>query len=170
MNLRSLMSGRQFGPYIEGGTVLAHSAAFDVGVLTSTLRFYGIPQPEFRYLCTVQVAKAVWPTIGSYTLTSVANLLGIPLDHHNAAADAFCVRRNCQAGLCRKPTASRSTNWPSDLESRLATPAISTILTVRAKRGQVGIRRKKPPSFYRPPTISTQPIRSSVASLRSQGR
>jgi DNA polymerase III subunit epsilon len=74
--------------YIEDGTIVAHSAAFDVSVLTNTLRSYGIPQPKFRYLCTVQVAKAVWPTIGSYTLTSVAKMLEIPVDHHNAAEDA----------------------------------------------------------------------------------
>jgi DNA polymerase-3 subunit epsilon len=75
-------------PYIEGGTVLAHSASFDVSVLTGTLDYYHIPEPEFRYLCTVRVAKAVWPAIGSYTLISVATKLGIPVAHHHASDDA----------------------------------------------------------------------------------
>jgi DNA polymerase-3 subunit epsilon len=76
-------------PYIEGGTVLAHSASFDVSVLTGTLNYYRIPEPEFRYLCTVRVARAVWPGIGSYTLRSVATMLGIQFDHHDAVEDAF---------------------------------------------------------------------------------
>jgi len=74
--------------YIEAGTVLAHSASFDVGVLTSTLKYYHIPEPTFRYLCTVRVAKAVWPAIRSYTLTSVATMLGISVQHHHACDDA----------------------------------------------------------------------------------
>jgi DNA polymerase-3 subunit epsilon len=87
-------------PYIEGGTVLAHSASFDVSVLTGTLDYYHIPEPEFRYLCTVRVAKAVWPAIGSYTLRSVATMLGIQFDHHDAVEDAFAcaeiARRACE--------------------------------------------------------------------------
>jgi DNA polymerase III subunit epsilon len=93
-------------PYIDGGTVLAHSASFDVSVLAATLEYYHIPEPEFRYLCTVQVAKAVWPTIGSYTLISIATMLGIAVDHHHASDDASacaeiatraCARTGCKS-------------------------------------------------------------------------
>ena len=54
--------------YIEEGTLVAHSAKFDMSVLSNTLMYYQLPEPSFRYLCTVKVAKAVWPSIGSYTL------------------------------------------------------------------------------------------------------
>jgi DNA polymerase III subunit epsilon len=90
--------------YIQDGTVLAHSAAFDVRVLTSILDRYGIPLPKFRYLCTVRVARAVWPTMGSYTLASVAGKLRIALDHHNAGEDASaCAEiavRACEKTQC----------------------------------------------------------------------
>lgn len=75
-------------PYIEEGTLVAHSAVFDISVLMSTLMYYQLPEPAFRYLCTVKVAKAVWPAIGSYTLTSVARMLEIPVNHHDARDDA----------------------------------------------------------------------------------
>ncbi len=75
-------------PYIEKRTLVAHSAVFDVSVLKSTLEYYQIPIPAFRYLCTVQVAKVVWPSIGCYTLTSVAGMLKIPVNHHDARDDA----------------------------------------------------------------------------------
>jgi DNA polymerase-3 subunit epsilon len=92
--------------YIEEGTVVAHSASFDMAVLTRTLRFYSIPEPEFRYLCTVRVAKAVWPAIGSYTLKSVATMLGISFDHHDAAEDAFACAEIVRCAC--KQTGSRS--------------------------------------------------------------
>lgn len=101
-------------PYIDNGTVLAHSARFDVGVLTSTLQFYGIPQPEFRYLCTVRVAKAIWPTIGSYTLTSITKMLGIVVDHHNAGEDASAC-----AEIARCACAQTKTRSIDELAERL---------------------------------------------------
>ena len=91
-------------PLIENATVLAHSASFDVSVLTSTLDYYEIPRPTFHYLCTMRVAKAVWPSLGSYTLPSVATKLGITLDHHRAADDAMaCAQiatRACEEARC----------------------------------------------------------------------
>ena len=93
-------------PYIEERTLVAHSAAFDMAVLMRTLRFYHIPEPEFRYLCTVRVAKAVWPAIGSYTLRSVATMLGISFDHHDAAEDAFACAEIARCAC--KQTESRS--------------------------------------------------------------
>ncbi|OHB72833.1 MAG: hypothetical protein A2V70_01405 [Planctomycetes bacterium RBG_13_63_9] len=91
--------------YIEGRFLAAHSAAFDVSVLRRTLAYYGIPQPEFRALCTCCLAKAMWPTLGSYTLKSVTQMLGIALQHHNAADDAAAcaeiVRVACQQTSCR---------------------------------------------------------------------
>lgn len=74
--------------YIEEGTLVAHSANFDISVLTSTLMYYQLAKPSFRYLCTVKVAKAVWPSIGSYTLSSVAGMLKYPFRHHDAREDA----------------------------------------------------------------------------------
>jgi DNA polymerase III epsilon subunit-like protein len=35
---------------------LAHNASFDVGVLAATLRAYGLAQPAYTSLCTVQAS------------------------------------------------------------------------------------------------------------------
>src|ERR1700722_4708307 len=48
-------------PLLEGRTVVAHNASFDMSVLRSTLAEYGIPFPEFTYSCTRAIAQKSWP-------------------------------------------------------------------------------------------------------------
>lgn len=79
----------EFSSDLNGGLVLAHNAAFDVGVMRTTLDKYGLPYPNFRYLCTVKIARKLWPNLPNSTLDTVARHLGIAFKHHDAAADAF---------------------------------------------------------------------------------
>lgn len=83
-----------FLPEIAGSLVLAHNASFDVGVLAATLQAYGLPQPAYASLCTVQLARRHWPGEGgqgqgTYRLSSLAARVGVTFRHHDAGEDAY---------------------------------------------------------------------------------
>lgn len=79
--------------YLKDRTVIAHNAAFDMGVLTGTLRAHGLPAPNIRYSCTLAIARHVWPALPNHKLHSVANHLGIAFSHHDAADDAMAAAK-----------------------------------------------------------------------------
>jgi len=76
-------------PELEGALVLAHNASFDVSVIRRTCEHYGVRAPGFDYLCTVQVARGVWPELSSHKLNVVCGHLGVDFKHHDAAGDAY---------------------------------------------------------------------------------
>lgn len=73
---------------LKGALLLAHNASFDMNVIRGCRGHYGLKGPGSRYMCTVAVARAVWPDLPSKSLKNVARHLAIPLNHHNAASDA----------------------------------------------------------------------------------
>lgn len=80
--------------YFENSVVLAHNAAFDLGMLTGVLERYGIPAPALTYCCTVQMARRRFAreTYGSYRLDTLCAAFDIPLTHHH---DALCDALAC---------------------------------------------------------------------------
>lgn len=78
----------EFRPALKGALLLAHNAGFDAGVMRSCLRVYGMRSPRLSYLCTLGIARTVWPELQSKSLDSVARHLGLRFRHHNAAEDA----------------------------------------------------------------------------------
>jgi len=76
-------------PDLEGALVLAHNAPFDISVIRRTCEHYDVPPPAFDYMCTVQVARGVWPSLLSHKLNVVCDHLGVEFAHHDAAADAY---------------------------------------------------------------------------------
>ncbi len=78
-----------FLPDIAGGLILAHNASFDIGVLRAGLHTAGLPAPPLTYLCTVQVARRVFPDPAGCGLAKVAGRLGIRFAHHDAGEDAY---------------------------------------------------------------------------------
>ena len=76
-------------PYLQGKTVVAHNASFDVGVLTKTLCGFGIELPEFEYLCTVKLSQKAYPDMVSHKLNHLGYALGIDFSHHTACDDAY---------------------------------------------------------------------------------
>ncbi|HRH37388.1 MAG TPA: 3'-5' exonuclease, partial [Flavobacteriales bacterium] len=73
---------------LEGSTVVAHNAAFDMGVLRATLASEALAHPSFDYFCSVTMSKLVWPGHASYGLKAVCDRQGIALRHHRAGNDA----------------------------------------------------------------------------------
>ncbi len=74
--------------YFNGRTLIAHNSPFDIGILGNLLRYFDLPRPELNCLCTVRIARRVWPGRPSYRLSSIARELGISFRHHDALEDA----------------------------------------------------------------------------------
>lgn len=74
---------------LDGALVLAHNASFDISVIRRTCEHYDIAPPAFDYMCTVQVARSVWPDLPSHKLNVVGRHLGVSFKHHDAAGDAY---------------------------------------------------------------------------------
>jgi len=73
---------------LEGRTVVAHYASFDISVLRHVLDRYYLPYPDCTYFCTCLLSRYAWPKLISYGLASVAEHLGIAFTHHDACEDA----------------------------------------------------------------------------------
>ena len=126
--------------YFTDSVVVAHNAAFDLGIITGTLDRYGIPVPEITYCCTVQMARRRFSreTYGSYRLDTLCAAFDIPLtDHHDALCDALACYKLYRELLCdfgedprdvrpyrrkakpmQKPAGRFSTESETDLELR----------------------------------------------------
>ena len=73
--------------------VVAHNAAFDMGVIRDACDTSGIARPSLSYICTLVLSRTVLD-LPSYTLPIVAEELGISLeDHHEPVADAEAAAR-----------------------------------------------------------------------------
>src|ERR1017187_3978245 len=68
--------------------VIAHKADFDIRMLKGTLQHFGLACPAFDYLCTLRVAKKVWPELPNHRLDTLAAHIGHEFHHHHAQADA----------------------------------------------------------------------------------
>lgn len=79
----------EFLPDLSSGLVLAHNAGFDMGVLRASLHAYGMTVPAFASLCTLQIARKVFPAPEGCGLGKVAARLGIRFEHHDAGEDAY---------------------------------------------------------------------------------
>lgn len=84
--------------------ILAHNAAFDMGVLRGTLALFGRPIPRMRYVCTHAIARLSWPDEASYGLAAMAAKLGIRFQHHHAEEDAFACAQVALAAAGRANT------------------------------------------------------------------
>ncbi|RXZ40826.1 exonuclease domain-containing protein, partial [Agromyces binzhouensis] len=68
--------------------LVAHNAGFDMGVIRATSEALGLDVPDFRYVCSLQVARRTYH-LDSYRLTSAAAAAGFDdFAHHDALADA----------------------------------------------------------------------------------
>ncbi len=76
-------------PLFESCVLVAHNAPFDMHVLASCLRAYGLPHiARYPYMCTVRMGRRVYPRLPDHRLNTMCDALGIPLDHHQAGSDS----------------------------------------------------------------------------------
>ena len=75
-------------PILDNGIIVAHFAEFDLGMLRSCLKAYGLEwKPKVQYLCTCKMGRELLPDI-KHKLNVMCEYFGIPLDHHNASSDS----------------------------------------------------------------------------------
>lgn len=136
-------------PDIAGRIVFAHNAAFDMGVLRSTLTEYGRDWPCLDYLCTLKMAQAVWPELERHGLSFLAAGLGILLDHHRAASDAAaCARIAVEiAHHCGAESFGRLHEAAGVSLGRLSAAGYSPCSRARAKPGPAKGVRPRPPRW-----------------------
>ncbi|WP_298251446.1 exonuclease domain-containing protein [uncultured Arthrobacter sp.] len=78
----------EIGGFIGEDVLVAHNAAFDLGVIRSALEVSSLPGPAWEYACTVVLSRRSY-TLPSYSLPFVAEAAGVPLlKHHDAVEDA----------------------------------------------------------------------------------
>lgn len=75
-------------PFIGNLPLAAHHAAFDIGVLSGALEYYGLASPRLKYFCTLALARAVWPELKSHSLPRLGEEFRIAYNAHNALDDA----------------------------------------------------------------------------------
>lgn len=76
------------GSFIGKDILVAHNAAFDLGVIRSALEVSELAGPAYDFACTVKLARKTY-SLESYSLPFVAEAAGAPMtDHHDALADA----------------------------------------------------------------------------------
>ena len=73
---------------LNGQTVAAHNASFDVAVLRSSCESRGLIMPEFNEFCSVEMSRKAWPDLPYHRLNYLCEHFGIALKHHNAVEDA----------------------------------------------------------------------------------
>lgn len=74
---------------LKDSVIVAHNAMFDIGVLNAVCDVYGLDHFKNDYLDTVKISRIVYPELYNHKLNTVANYLGIDLNHHNGKSDAF---------------------------------------------------------------------------------
>ncbi|GLS42940.1 3'-5' exonuclease [Methylobacterium brachythecii] len=109
-----------FLPDLSNRLVLAHNAGFDMGVLAASLAAWGKPMPAVAYLCTLRVARQVFPDPAGCGLAKVAARLGIRFEHHDAGEDAYACAEIALAamreiGATRVAALPRLLNMPAAL-------------------------------------------------------
>ena len=77
-----------FLEFAGGDVLVAHNAGFDTGVIAGASRAFGLEVPDFRFLCSLQVARKTYH-LESYRLPVAAMAAGFEdFAHHDALADA----------------------------------------------------------------------------------
>ena len=74
--------------FVNGDTLAAHNAGFDMGVLSAAQRASALEVPSLSYVCSLRVARKTYH-LDSYRLPVAAMAAGLEdFAHHDALADA----------------------------------------------------------------------------------
>jgi len=79
---------RELEPLFADQLLVAHNAVLDTDVLQTLLSRSGLCFEGCDFLCTLEVAKKVWPTMPNHKLDTLCYYLQIPLEHHRPESDA----------------------------------------------------------------------------------
>ncbi len=68
--------------FADGLPLVAHNAAFDLGVIRDACDVSDLPWPTVSYACTLVLSRTTWDLL-SYSLPWVAEAVGVPFGHHH---------------------------------------------------------------------------------------
>ena len=84
---------RQMLEFIDTDLLVAHNAAFDMGVLAASAQAIEHELPQLRFGCSLKIARKTY-NLESYRLNAVAYAIGHEeFEHHNALADSDACAR-----------------------------------------------------------------------------
>jgi len=72
--------------FAKGYPLVAHNAAFDLGVIADASRLSGSEVPDLEFACTLVLARKTYDLL-SYRLPFVAKAAGVKIDHHHDPAE-----------------------------------------------------------------------------------
>ncbi len=87
--------------FIGTSPLVAHNAAFDIGVLKGSTKAVGIELPNYEYYCTFQIARKLIPGLKTYSLSPLMQeLFDYSYRAHLASDDALACAK-LFAALCK---------------------------------------------------------------------
>jgi len=94
----------EFEEFTADSTIIAHNAAFDMGVLKALYKRYDVAIPRMDYMCTVTLSRKMWTNLPNHKLNTMADFFGITFQHHNALEDSvvcaeIAIRALAETGL-----------------------------------------------------------------------
>ena len=93
--------------FSDGGPLVAHNAAFDMGVLRQASEVSGLSHPAWDYACTLVLSRRTWGELPDHRLPTVSAHVGHTITrHHRADADAEAAAHIMIAAMRRHGTAS----------------------------------------------------------------
>ncbi len=95
-----------FPQLASADVVIAHNAAFDLRKLLATARCFNLVVPQFDCLCTLALARRVWPDLEGHSLDVLCAHIGHRGHHHHAGADAEAAGRLLLAMMATTNTAT----------------------------------------------------------------
>lgn len=93
--------------FADGDPLVAHNAAFDMGVLREACRHTALAHPAWEYACTLALSRRTWSELPDHKLPTVCAHIGHRvLHHHRADADAEAAAHIMIAAMTRYGTSS----------------------------------------------------------------
>jgi len=87
--------------FIGDSPLVAHNAAFDIGVLKGSTKASGIELPNYEYYCTLQIARKLIPGLKTYSLSPLMQeLFDYSYQAHLASDDSLACAK-LFASLCK---------------------------------------------------------------------
>jgi DNA polymerase-3 subunit epsilon len=93
--------------FADGSPLVAHNAAFDMGVLRQACGHTGLSHPAWEYACTLALSRRTWRELPDHKLPTVCAHIGHRVTHHHRAdADAEAAAHIVIAAMERYGTPS----------------------------------------------------------------